>query len=176
MGRLDIYISNKGTSEQALDNSAANGGIAPESKANNSSTNGMARTIAASAITHSLVNAGINNAKSIIQNQISIYGDVTGDYIKQTNMEQTYNNIMNGAGVLLSVGTSFMVHPVVGLINLGLQGVSVGIQEWQRQKQYSIEYARSNAIANYNSVRLGEKLVDGNRNRWSYASNDFKRN
>ena len=176
MGRLDIYISNKGTSEQALDNSAANGGIAPESKANNSATNGMARTIAASAITHSIVNAGISNAKSIIQNQISIYGDVTGDYIKQTNMEQTYNNIMNGAGMLLSVGTSFMVHPVVGLINFGLQGISVGVQEWQRQKQYSIEYARSNAIANYNSVRLGEKLVDGNRNRWSYASNDFKRN
>ena len=69
MGRLDIYISNKGTSEQALDNSAANGGIAPESKSNNSATNGMARTIAASAITHSLVNAGISNAKSIIQNQ-----------------------------------------------------------------------------------------------------------
>ena len=165
MGRLDIYISNKGTSEQALDNSAANGGIAPESKANNSSTNGMARTIAASAITHSIVNAGINNAKSIIQNQISIYGDVTGDYIKQTNMEQTYNNIMNGAGVLLSVGTSFAANPILGLVNLGLQGVSIGIQEWQRQKQYSIEYARSNAIANYNSVRLGEKLVDGNRNR-----------
>ncbi|MBR4377998.1 MAG: hypothetical protein IKP50_03880 [Bacilli bacterium] len=165
MGRLDIYISNKGTSEQALDNSAANGGIAPESKANNSSTNGMARTIAASAITHSIVNAGINNAKSIIQNQISIYGDVTGDYIKQTNMEQTYNNIMNGAGMLLNVGTSFMVHPVVGLINFGLQGINMGVQEWQRQKQYSIEYARSNAIANYNSVRLGEKLVDGNRNR-----------
>lgn len=176
MGRLDIYISNKGTSEQALDNSAANGGIAPESKANNSSTNKMARTVAISAITHSIVNAGINNAKSIIQNQISIYGDVTGDYIKQTNMEQTYNNIMNGAGVLLSVGTSFAVNPILGFVNLGLQGVSIGIQEWQRQKQYSIEYARSNAIANYNSVRLGEKLVDGNRNRWSYADNDFKRN
>lgn len=166
MGRLDIYISNKGTSQEALDNSAANGGIAPESKANNSSTNGgLARTVAIGAITHQLVNAGINNAKSIIQNQISIYGDVTGDYIKQTNMEQTYNNIMNGAGVLLSVGTSFAVNPVLGLVNLGLQGISIGIQEWQRQKQYSIEYARSNAIANYNSVRLGEKLVDGNRNR-----------
>ena len=73
MGRLDIYISNKGTSEQALDNSAANGGIAPESKSNNSATNGMARTIAASAITHSLVNAGISNAKSIIQNHALFY-------------------------------------------------------------------------------------------------------
>jgi len=173
MGRLDIYISNKGTSEQALDNSAANGGIAPESKANNSATNGMARTIAKSAIVHQLVNAGINNAKSIVQNQISIYGDVTGDYIKQTNIEQTYNNIMQGIGFGLSTTTAFMVNPYLGLVNLGVQLVGAGVQVWQQQKQYNIEYAKSNAVANYHSVRLGAKLVDGNR--WSYASNDNKR-
>ena len=165
MGRLDIYISKNGTSEQALDNSAANGGIAPESKANNSATNGMARSIVKSAIVHQLVTAGVNNAKSIVQNQISIYGDVTGDYIKQTNMEQTYNNIMQGASTLLSIGTAFAVNPYVGLITVGVQAVSSGVQEWQRRKQYDIEYSKANTVANYNSVRLGAKLIDGNRDR-----------
>lgn len=163
MGRLDIFVSNKGTSQEALDNSAANGGIAPESKANNSATNGMAQTIVKSSITHRLISTGISTAKSIIQNQISIYGDVTGDYIKQTQMEQTYNNIINMANELTGVGIGFAVNPVVGVANLGVKLLTLSLQGWQREEQYSIEYAHSNAVANYNSVRLGAKLVNGNR-------------
>lgn len=163
MGRLDIYISNKGTSQEALDNSAANGGIAPESKSNNSATNGFARTILKGAIVNQLVSAGINNAKSIIQNQISIYGDMTGDYIKQTKMEQTYNNIMSSAGMALSIGTAFAVNPIVGAVTVGLQAVSLGIENWQYKTRQNIEISKANSIANYNSLRLGTKLINGNR-------------
>lgn len=161
MGRLDIYISSKGTSDQALDSKPANGGTAPQRKANEQQS--AASTILKSAIVHQLVGTGINTAKTMVQTQISLYGDTTGDYLKQTKMENTYNNIMNGTSTVLSIGMGFAVNPAMGAVTLGITAINLGVQEWQYNKRERLEVNKANAIANFNSQRLGAKLVNGNR-------------
>lgn len=162
MGRLDIYISNNGTSQQALDSKPANGGTAPQRQASDK-LSGDSSNILKSAIVHQLVGTGINTAKTMVQTQISFYGDATGDYIKQTKMENTYNNIMNGTSTVFSLGMAFAVNPVMGTVTAGITLLGAAIKEWQNDRRERLEVNRANAIANYNSQRLGAKLVNGNR-------------
>lgn len=163
MATIDILISSNGTSQEKLDSSAANGGIAPQSKSNNSATNKNSSTILKSAIVHQLVGTGVNTAKTMVQTQISLYGDRTGDYIKQTKMENTYNNIVNGTTTILGLGVAFAVNPVMGAVTAGITLLNLGIQDWQNDKRERIELNKATAIANYSSQRLGAKLVNGNR-------------
>lgn len=165
MSRHDVYIMASGSSNPP---EQASRGLkqeisSPGTRSIEEKSQMNASLLLKSAIVHQAISTGINTAKEMVQYQISIYGDETGNYIKQSLMENKYNNAINLISTTVGIGAAFAVNPVVGATALVAKGLEIGIKSYQYYKQEQLQIRRANAIANYNSLRLGSKLINGNR-------------
>lgn len=165
MARLDILISSKGTSEAKLESKAANGGQAANAdivkeQAENATNNSFIR----GAAIHQLMSNTIALAKSITTDNISMYGDLTGDYMEQTRIENAFKIVggtVNFGGTVTSGGIVGGVGgAVVGtVVAVGREAYSVA----RTNRMYNISIVKQNIQAKFNSQRIGQILVGGGR-------------
>lgn len=165
MARLDILISSKGTSEAKLESKAANGGQAANAdivkeQAENATNNSFIR----GAAIHQLMSNTIALAKSITTDNISMYGDLTGDYMEQTRIENAFKIVGGTVNFAGSVTSGAVVGGVVGGVAAAVvQGTRDAYSLYRTNKQYNISIVKQNIQANFNSQRIGQILVGGGR-------------
>lgn len=158
MAQLDIVISNRG-------GAAAGGtGEKPGNTATAANRDSAVKQTATSVFAHQVLNLAKNSAKTLGKFAASQYGDLTGNYVGQRKID----NALSIAEGVISLGTSIAMGAISGgWIGVGVALVSYATNATIGQIQASIGYSkqisRTNAIANYNSQRLGSILVDGNR-------------
>ena len=122
------------------------------------------QTIAKSAIASQFIGAGISACKQIANYAISMYGDYTGSYIEQARIQ----NAVEIGSTILGVGASIVGGAVVGgpvgAIVAGVLSVgNIAVNEILKVNTYNLNIAKQNAIASFNSARIGRILTDGNR-------------
>lgn len=163
MAQLNILISDRGTSEQKLDSMPANGGIAANSNSNSTIGSGATNILKIASV-HQLMTNTISMAKNIVQDSISMHGDLTGDYMGQTKMENTYKIISGVASFGTGLAAGAMVGGVPGFVVAAV--VQTGNLVYQQVKSnfmYSNSIVKSNIAANFNSQRIGNILIGGGR-------------
>lgn len=146
---LDILISNT--------KNVNNGATAATKDSNVKQT-------ATSVYVHQLISTGKAIAKQTASLAISQYGDMTGDYIGQRNINRT----LDVAQGLASIGTSAVMGAIAGgwvgaLVGAGVTTVQMGFSAAQGAFENYKKITIANAQANYNAQRIGSILVDGNR-------------
>lgn len=163
MPQLDILISNKGTSKEKLETGQANGGVAANNdliSENSSRIGGVFKTVAA----HQLMQSTMNMAKTMITDSVSMYGEMTGEYLKQTKIENVFKVV---GGVSSSVGTVAAGAMTGGIAGFVVSGVVVTGNLVYSQIKNNINYnnsiVKSNIQASFNSQRIGNILIGGGR-------------
>lgn len=122
------------------------------------------QTIARSAVAGQLIGAAVNAAKRTISYGLSMYGDYTGDYVKQAQID----NALEIGSTILGIGASIVGGAVVGgpvgAIVSGVVAVAnTAVNEILKVNTYNLNLAKQNAVASFNSSRIGRILTDGNR-------------
>ena len=161
MPELNILVSNKGTSESKLESGQPNGGISATSNViEGHGTKSMFQSVAM----HQLVSNTVNLAKSMIVDSVSMYGDMTGKYREQSEIE----NVFKIASGVTSFGTGLAAGAAVG----GVAGFAVAAvvktanlvyTQVKNNIAYSHSIVKSNITANFNSQRIGNVLIGGGR-------------
>lgn len=159
MARVDILISSKGTtSESELENSPGNGGQSPTGGSGN--TKLMAKSVAAM----QLAKAGWGAIKSTFNFAKSNYGNFTGDYIGQQKIDNAFSVATGLVSLGGTVATGAMAGGWVGAaVGLVVGVVNIGVESVQNSINYDLEISKANALANFNSQRIGAILTSGNR-------------
>lgn len=161
MPELNILVSSKGTSESKLESGQPNGGVSATSNViEGHGTKSMFQSVAM----HNLISSTVNLAKNMIADSVSMYGDMTGKYREQSEIE----NIFKVTSGVTSFGTGLAAGAAVG----GVPGlvvaavVKTGNLVYQQVKSniaYSNSIVKSNIAANFNSQRIGNILIGGGR-------------
>lgn len=162
MPQLDILISGKGTSQSKLDRGQPNGGIS--ASVNLFEDNNSKLSMFQSVAMNRLVMQGINITKTVVNDAVSMHGDMTGEYLKQTKIENVFKavgGVADFAGGLVSgamVGgfVGFTGAAVVQTGNLVYQGITNNFK-------YNASIVKSNIQAQFNSQRIGNVLIGGGR-------------
>lgn len=163
MAQLNILVSNKPTSQSKLDNGQANGGVSANSnfiEQQGSSRLSMFQT----ATMHQLISYTYNTSKQLVTDSVSMYGDMTGEYLKQTKIENCFKMIGGVTNYAMAIGGGAMVGGIVGAAatatvqtgNLVYQGIKNNIS-------YNNSLVKANIQTQFNSQRIGNVLIGGGR-------------
>lgn len=166
---INIVISDKDVQDSDF-NLPANGGSEPI-EAQRNATDSLARGNDGSIVRQSvyasmIANAGMNQARSLLDYSLNHYGDFTGNYEAQSRMQTHISNIgmvasiAGGVGQIgLGLATFNPVAVVGGALQLGSLAINKGIESFE----YARNISKSNAVATYNARRIGTILTNGNR-------------
>lgn len=162
MAQLNILISSKGTSETKLAKGQPNGGVAANNNLIEESNSRL--TIFQSVAMTNLVTSTVNLSKSMITDSLSMYGDMTGEYLKQTKIDNTFKVVGGISSIAGNITTAtaagglagFAVSTAVETGKLVYTGVKSNIN-------YSNSIVKANIQAIFNSQRIGNVLIGGGR-------------
>lgn len=164
MAQVNILISGKATSQSKLDKSAGNGGVAATSTEDSIVTDGAKSSILHTVAIHSLISSGVNITKQIVTDSVSMYGDLTGNYREQNDIENSFKILQGISGVGKSVTGGAVVGGVGGAVVTGVVTVGTTVySNYRAQRNYSNSLVKQNIQANFNSQRIGNILVGGGR-------------
>lgn len=160
MAQLDIVITNSGNAEKITEENKNKPGNSGTGATRDSSVKQTAKSVYA----QRMISLAANTAKTLGKFVASQYGDMTGNYIGQRKID----NAVATAEGLISLGSSVAMGTMAGgwigaLVAVGTYTVNMGVNQIQSSVNYSKEISKTNAIANYNSNRIGAILIDGNR-------------
>ena len=164
MPNIYILISNKGTSQEKLDSSQPNGGVAANNDLISEKTTSISNIFFKTAAMHQLMQNTINMAKTMITDSVSMYGEMTGEYLKQTKIENIFKTV--------GTATSFVGTVAAGAMTGGVAGAVVGAviatgnlvySQVKSNINYSNSIVKSNIQASFNSQRIGNVLIGGGR-------------
>lgn len=132
-GRIDVYFHN-GSGEDISKNSSANPTIPKEAKDEKAKALATLRTIA------------INVGEQMLNYGISIYGNVTGDYIANQNMQD-----MISVGSTIAMMTQFPMGTMAGAIRLTTGAITNAINVRHTNQQIDMIKQRTGNSALDNS-------------------------
>lgn len=125
-----------------------------------SSNGGILKTLGAKR----LISASLAVGKQLANNYISQYGDRTGDYTQQQQLENMYAVGNQMASSTLTVGAGFFMGGTPGLFfGLGLTATNMIIDAINTEKRAKMNNDRTNQQTAFNSSLIGSILKDGNR-------------
>lgn len=163
MPQINILISDKGTSQEKLDTGQANGGVAANNDLITEKASGLGGVFKTAAM-HQLMQNTINMAKSMITDSVSMYGEMTGEYLKQTKIENAFRLVGSAASFVGTVATGAMTGGVAGAVVGAV--IATGNLVYSQVKSninYSNSIVKSNIQASFNSQRIGNVLIGGGR-------------
>lgn len=163
MARVDIVVTTKGVQKADPTKPANEGQEAsnPIEKLNTGTTENAAMT---SIVANNLMNMGKQILSNVVDYRLSHYGDTTGNYLAQSNLNHSIEALKQMGGVVTAGVTGFLQGgPLMAVVNVGMQIGSLAIGNARDNKEYSIAMARTNASASFNASRMGYILEGGNR-------------
>lgn len=111
-----------------------------------------------------LVNSATSAVKSVINYNLSNYGNLTGDYIGQEKINDTLTMINDLSGIAMGAISGAMVGGVPGAIIGAVAGtINFGVNKATSIMSDYVNIAKTNYVASVNANRLGRILVDGSR-------------
>ena len=160
MAELDIIITNNIGSNAA----AAKDENKPGNAATSATRDSAVKQTATSVYVHQLITTASNTAKTLGKFATTQYGNFTGNYVAQRKID----NALSITEGLISLGSSVVTGAMAGgwigaLVSAVTYATNITIGQIQSSFQYSQQISRTNAIANYNSQRIGSILTNGNR-------------
>lgn len=111
-----------------------------------------------------LINSATSAVKSLVNYNLSNYGNLTGDYIGQEKINNTLTMVNDLSGIAMGTISGAMVGGVPGAIVGFIAGtINFGVGKDTSIMTDYTNIAKTNYVASANASRLGRILVDGSR-------------
>lgn len=128
------------------------------------SQNSKSSMVARSVYAVQMVRAAENMVKNEFNYQISRYGDTTGDYIGQSNIDLTMQRVNMIASLGSTVGMGFMVGGVAGAVVGAVISIGTLAQNSVHEVQtFNLNMMKTNASASFSGSMIGSIISGGNR-------------
>ncbi len=158
MSSTKIYVL-KGQAQQSngIIPTMADNNISPQS---NVGINATLKNIGA----YQIFNATGNACKQVIDYNLNNYGDLTGDYLTQSKINNAMSLINIGMNIVGTTVSGFAMGGIPGAIaGLGVGLINTGVNMANQMRTLNLNYAKTNQEAAMRMNRLGSILNNGAR-------------